>query len=60
MKSELLPPPSTMKSLRPLYDILETASNLKIDYSSHVNMIDSNYHNHYHKQQVDFNSMSKD
>ena len=49
-----------MKSLKPIYDILLASLNLGIDYSNNINMIDRNYHDFYHKEQVVFNCMSKD
>jgi hypothetical protein len=36
-------PLSTKKSLRQVYEILNAASNLEIEYSDKINMVDCNY-----------------
>ena len=42
-QSELLPPLSTKKSLWQVYEILHAATNLGIEYSHNMNMVDRNY-----------------
>ena len=42
-RSELLAPPSTMKALWPLYDILRASINLRIENANNINVIDKHY-----------------
>ena len=59
-KSELLAPVSTMKALRPFYDILEASINLRIDNSNNINVIDKHCSQEYHVITLDFNEIAKE
>ena len=60
MDTRLLPPPSTMKALLPLYDIVKAGVNLVIANYDSYRFVDRNNHDFFAMAKISFQVMARD